>query len=65
MIRQLNSVQKSSHIALGRNRNFIVHGFPEPFINEGNQREMAMRHHEVNLLLTVEIPEHVVIKRVF
>lgn len=33
-------------------------------MKEGKQREMAVRRHAVNLLQTVEIPEHVAIKGV-
>lgn len=34
MIQGLNSVQKSSGIALRKNRNFVVHGIPEQLIKE-------------------------------
>lgn len=56
-------MQKSSDIALDGNRDVFVHGISEPFIKKRKQGEMTLRYHVVHLLRTVEIPEHVTIKR--
>lgn len=55
-------MQKSSNIALDRNRNSVVHVIPEHFL-KGKQRERTACCHVVNLLRAVEKPEHVSIKR--
>ena len=60
----LGHLHKSSDLALGRNRNVVIHGIPEPVMREGRQRDRAMRYHIVNLLRAVELPGHIGIKRV-
>lgn len=35
MSRELSNVQISSDTALGRNRNIVIHGIPEPFMKDG------------------------------
>lgn len=64
MNRELNVVQKSNVIALGRNHNVGTHAIPEPLLKDGQQEERAVRYHVLILLRTVEIREHVAIKRV-
>lgn len=53
-----------SDIALGRNRNVLIHGIPEPFRNEERQRERAVSPHVVNPLRTMQILEKFAIKTV-
>lgn len=65
MNRKSNSVQKSGGIALGGNRNVIIHGISELFITKGQQRERTVRYYAVNRLRTVEMPEYVATRRVF
>lgn len=64
LTKALAQLEKNSDLALGRNRNVVVHGIAEPVMREGKQRERAMRYHIVNLLRMVNIPGHVAIKRV-
>lgn len=60
-----NKVQTSGDIALGRNRNDVVHEISESLSKEEKQREGTVRYHVVNLIRTVKVPELVVIKMVF
>lgn len=64
MSRELNGVHNSSDISLGKNRNFVIHGTPEPFMKEGEQMEKAVRNHVVNQLRMVKLLELVAINRV-
>lgn len=64
MSQKLNNVQKSSDFALGRNRNVVIHGNPELFMENWKRRDRVVRYHMISLLRTAEIPECVVIKRV-
>ena len=60
----VNSMEKNCDLALGRNRNVIIDGIPEPVLSSGVQRERGVRYHVTNLLRMVQIPEHVAVKRV-
>lgn len=42
MTRELDSVQKASGIALGRDRSVVIHGITERCIMDGKQREMVV-----------------------
>lgn len=64
MNRELNSVQKSGDIAMGRNRNVVIHGILRPFIKDGEKRGRDVKYHIGNLLRRVEIPKYVADKRV-
>lgn len=63
MSRNLNGVQKSSDVALAKNRN-VIHGISDPFMKEGKQRKRAMNYHELNTLRKVGIPGNVAIKKI-
>lgn len=62
--RELHTLKAQSNIALGRNRNVIIRGIPEPYMRESRQRDRAMRYHVNNLLRTANITLPVKIKRV-
>lgn len=61
---ELKSVQKSSDIASGRNRKVVLHPIPDPFTNEREQKERAVRYHLVNVLRSVETPRNNATKKV-
>ena len=62
--RELHVVGKHSEFALGRHRNVVIKGIPEPYMRESRQRARAIRYHTQNLLRTVRLPPHTTIKRV-
>lgn len=69
--RDRDSLSKTVHtllaktdIALGRNRNVVIKGIPEPFMRQGKQRERAIRHHLSNFLRMAEMEPHTGVKRV-
>lgn len=61
---ELRTLKTQSDIALGRNRNVVIRGIPEPYMRESRQRDRAMRYHVNNLLRTANVPLPVTIKRV-
>lgn len=64
MNQELNSVQKSSNIALGRNDSAVVHEIPELFLKHRRQKQMKVMYHMENMRPAVEIPERVFTKRI-
>lgn len=61
----LHHLRTASDLALGRNRNVVVKGVPEPLMKENRQRQRALRYHVNNLLRMVGLLEAAKIKRVF
>lgn len=64
LAKRVADLRVKGDLALGRNRNVVIKGIPEPFMKESKARDRAMRYHIVNLLRQANIPEHVAIKRV-
>ena len=61
----VHHLRTASDLALGRNRNVVVKGVPEPLMKENRQRQRALRYHVNNLLRMVGLLEAARIKRVF
>lgn len=59
----IHHLRTSSDLALGRNRNVVIKGVPEPFMKERRQRERAVGYHLNNLLRTVGLLGVAKIKR--
>lgn len=64
MSRELNSVQKSSDVPLGRSCNVVVQAIQESFTKKEKQKERAVRYNIVSLFRKAEITEHVASKQV-
>jgi rubredoxin len=64
VINKLTKLEHDTGLAMGRNRNVVVHGIHEPFVREGRQRDQQMYHHLLNLLRIANIPGDVGIKRI-
>lgn len=60
---RVRSLEKDTDIALGRHRNVVIEGVPEPHKKEKRVREDDVRHHLTNILRMANIPGHVAIKR--
>lgn len=60
----VNTLISNTDVALGRNRNVVIKGIPEPFIKEGKRRAREVRHHVTHLLSLATMPPHVALKRV-
>jgi hypothetical protein len=56
-------LKTTNDLALGRNRNVVIKGIPEPFMRESKQRERAIRYHVTNLLRMAGVPGTAVLKR--
>lgn len=56
-------LKTTNDLALGRNRNVVIKGIPEPFMKESRQRERAIRYHVTNLLRMAGIPGTTILKR--
>ena len=63
VVDQLKNLQANSDLALGRNRNVVIKGIPEPYMKEGRQRERAVRYHLNTILRMVGMPPGILIKR--
>lgn len=61
----VHHLRTASDIALGRNRNVVIKGVPEPFMKEKKQRDRAARYHVNNLLRMVGLLVGSKLKRVF
>lgn len=62
--KDLERLKKNGDLALGRNRNVVIKGIPEPYMGAARHREKYMKEHLLTLLRQVNIPEHVGVKRI-
>ena len=59
----LRKLKTESDLALGRHRNVIIHGVPEPFNKNSKARSRDMKHYVLNHLRLVGLSDQVGIKR--
>jgi hypothetical protein len=64
LVTRIERLEKYTEIALGRNRNILLLGIPEPFVKETKARDEYLYQRVRTLLRVVNIPEHVGLKRV-
>lgn len=64
VVDRVRSLETDTDIALGRQRNVVISGIPEPYKKGRRIREDDVRHHLTNILRMADIPGHVAIKRV-
>lgn len=60
----VEKLRKNTDVAIGRHRNVLVHGVPEPYMRQGRLRDRYMRDHLATLIRAVAIPDYVLLKRV-
>lgn len=60
----ITHIESSCEISLGRTRNVVIHGIPEPYQKSGRLRDKGMRYFIGTILRVAGIPGHVGLKRV-
>jgi hypothetical protein len=63
LIAKLEKLEFQTGLALGRNRNVVIHGLQEPYMIETRKRKHLLYHDVVNLLRLANVPSHSAIKR--
>lgn len=62
---QLSKLHKESDLALGRHRNVVIKGIPEPICPTTKVREREVRHHLTTILRMAELPGDSKVRRAF